>query len=794
MAKFDPTQHEYLAIVSEWQGSGGAVGNAYPIYCLSTFGAVADPVEAFPNFGAIFLLSRAGFRTWDFVVVKPGQNTKYSDPNNKFQSYYIPQYRPTVLTQASQLESVATVLDHPGFDTGGNRQIVAPKCNVTPLFFVRKQLTYYGPLQREATTLSPMTDDLQRIDWRPLRDDAVIFEFTKEELEKHGVKFAVYQHPEQMNRVVHAPIELLVGKLRPLTSSRSRDALAEESLIEWYLQRCTDGAPNRDTLKAMQAAFKGRIGDDLMIQEIRLKRVEKLIASHSRFTDERERFAKQYVESAAGEKRLQEALEQTVAQRALQLQAEVEERERELADRRKELARQLEQAECDHVQQLEDWKANQEEKQRELEKLQTGLGQLKEQLAGEIEQIAGRMQDQIPILAAFASIRPNGGGTATGAVSVSATRAPTAARNWEFLPIAPERPLQTSSNEKQLVNALHLDLARQGLFFDRDFIANVYVCLKSEPLNLIIGPPGFGKSSLVAALARSLGHGPALLKIAVRRSWAEDRHLLGAFDSFHGRYDPGSTGLVPRMQQAAADWKGGRKGIYLVLLDEFNLAAPEYYFSQLLQALPGDDPVREIALYDPATTGGDGFPASIALTPNLRFWGTINYDETTERLSPRVLDRTGIIFLQETDVKKAIDRPTAPMPGVSAADLFGKFVKDADDCPTESWELVSPAVDWLRSTEAEYGPRIELSPRVQGGIRRYLANAAAVFEPRLAADFAVQQRVLPVLRGRGPGFLARIRRLQEMLFEKGLARSAQHVERALAQAEQQFGEIDFLAY
>jgi len=405
------------------------------------------------------------------------------------------------------------------------------------------------------------------------------------------------------------------------------------------------------------------------------------------------------------------------------------------------------------------------------------------------------MQDQIPLLAAFAAIRPTGGnGPASVATIPTAARAVAPPKAWEFPPVLPERSLQSSPQEKALVNALHADLARQGLFFERDFVADIYVCLKSEPLNLLIGPPGFGKSSLVAALARSLGHGAALLKIAVRRSWAEDRHLLGAFDSFHGRYDPGSTGLVPRMLQAAEDWNTVRKGVYLVLLDEFNLAAPEYYFSQLLQALPGDDPVRAIALYDPAATGGDGFPASIALTPNLRFWGTINYDETTERLSPRVLDRTGMVFLQETDVRKALDRDTPPMPAVSALDLFGKFARDADACPVDLWELVSPVVDLLRSTEAEYGPRIELSPRVQQGIRRYLANSAGVMEARLAADFVVQQRILPVLRGRGVGFLARIRRLQESLFEKGFSRSAQHVERALAQAEQQFGEVDFLAY
>ena len=115
----------------------------------------------------------------------------------------------------------------------------------------------------------------------------------------------------------------------------------------------------------------------------------------------------------------------------------------------------------------------------------------------------------------------------------------------------------------------------------------------------------------------------------------------------------------------------------MVLMDEFNLAAPEYYFSQLLQVLPRmagattaapagrDGPAKKPApaapasssagqenesrvlrLYDPAGHGtADAATHQIVLHPNVVFWGTINYDETTERLSPRLLDRTGMVFL-----------------------------------------------------------------------------------------------------------------------------------------------------
>jgi hypothetical protein len=153
-----------------------------------------------------------------------------------------------------------------------------------------------------------------------------------------------------------------------------------------------------------------------------------------------------------------------------------------------------------------------------------------------------------------------------------------------------------------------------------------------------------------------------------------------------------------------------------------------------------------------------------------------------------------MIFRSDADDKQTIDDDLPPMPGVSAKDLFGKFVRTADECPEEHWGMVSKVIDLLRSPDADLGPRIELSPRVRRAIKRYLANSSAVLPARTAVDFVVQQRVLPVIRGRGDAFLARINRLGQMLSETNLERSARHVEESMRRSEHQFGDLDLLGY
>ena len=107
---------------------------------------------------------------------------------------------------------------------------------------------------------------------------------------------------------------------------------------------------------------------------------------------------------------------------------------------------------------------------------------------------------------------------------------------------------------------------------------------------------------------------------------------------------------------------------------------------------------------------------------------------------------------------------------------------------------IEPLLSSLRKPSDEFGAGIDLSPRVLEAIRRYLANSMGLLPAARAADFAFEQRVLPALRGRGPKFAARVRSLAERLTERGFDRSAAHVQEALALAEVNFGDVDFLAY
>jgi energy-coupling factor transporter ATP-binding protein EcfA2 len=610
----------------------------------------------------------------------------------------------------------------------------------------------------------------------------------------HEVVYEPNPVAEVFNEVVRRPYHLLVGPVDKVTSAHPHDRLPEAQLAEWYLnsQKIED-VPPEVVLRLRQSSDHVPEGADEVIRQ-RCRRVSRLFMSLTAFQSERAAVASRYLKTEEGRKALEEAIQREVEHRSKGIDQQVKQLQVDQVAERQRLAEELERRKKEHaaaIEQLESEirliESRRDSLRREEEQV---LARLREGISGITEQI----RSEVPLVAALAGcFTPSATGGIAGAHPAAAAQPP----GWDFLgPVEPTKPLAPTNDEAGLITRLSDEFATAGLGLARDFVANLYVSMKCQGLNLIMGPPGHGKSSAVTTLARALGHGNGLLEVAVRRTWSDDRYLLGFFDSFHGRYDPGPTGLATRLVQAQRDWDGAKTGLYIILLDEFNLAAPEYYFSQLLQLVtrPADQP-RVLRLYDPAMqAAGSGGVDHVRIHPNVSFWGTINYDETTERLSPRLLDRTGMIVLHPSDVVPSAEAAGGLTKAVPASQLVGEFVRQPADCPDDSWELVRPLIDLLGESREGWGPSIHLSPRVLDGVRRYLANADQLLSPRVAADFAFQQRVLPVVRGRGAGFSARVRSLAERLTTAGLERSTRHVRDALALADAHYGDVDMLAY
>jgi energy-coupling factor transporter ATP-binding protein EcfA2 len=823
----EPLREEFLAVVSEWSGYGtqsaNLVGNAYPIFSLTRGEIVDRPIEQFPNPGYIFLVNRGELTAWDFVKIKPGLNKKYKNASLR-ECYYIAMSTPEVLDTAAPEMPVALLLDSTNFDPLTSTNVIRnPAQGVTPIFFVRNaQHRIYGPLVR-AQVVRGRTDALDAIHWEPYGKDGILYEFTLDDLRKLDIKLVTYEHPEkELNQVVEQPFTLLAGPVTQATSSKAYDRIPDAQLAEWYLKYRDMPEVTDDLIRVFRTApeYLGETPSSIIRQ--RCRRLGTLFANLEVLQMERRAAARRFLETEEGKKMLEQQLSLEVSRRAQTLEDDVKKRRSELAAEEKALSGQLEDLKEQRHSREQALDAEMKGLETQRDQLREQLGQLQGQIQQGVDELAGKVREQVPLLAAlsaghraiqplaFSSPHPG----SDGRVDLGA------APLWSDLKMSPpSKEPEEIRDESALVDHLVAELALNNLSFTRDFIANLYVSLKAGSLNLVTGPPGHGKSSVIAALARALGHGNALLEVAVRRTWSDDRYLLGFYDSFHGRYDPGPTGLATRLLQAQVDWEKSGEGLYFVLLDEFNLAAPEYYFSQLLQVLPRvpltassvsshpnngqtspEVEPRVLRLYDPAGhVGGTGVgPHQILLYPNVVFWGTINYDETTERLSPRLLDRTGMVFLTARDVSRSLTLAEAKSQtskkGIKARQLMQELTRSPDECPDELWDRIDPLLEILRRQTDALGSGMDLSPRVIDGVKRYLANSQNVLAPLKAVDYVFQQRVLPVLRGRGAKFNARMQLLRDRLAKDGYDRTARHVSDAIALADVNFGDIDFFAY
>lgn len=194
--------------------------------------------------------------------------------------------------------------------------------------------------------------------------------------------------------------------------------------------------------------------------------------------------------------------------------------------------------------------------------------------------------------------------------------------------------------------------SRLGLYYDIAMIRRFVAAFASTRLIVLQGISGTGKTSLAYAFGKYVSN-PSVI-CPVQPSWRDRSELFGYFNEFTKKYN--ETELLRAMYEANFN-----ENVYLVILDEMNIARVEYYFAEMLSIL--EMPRRDEWVVDLVPSQWKNDPkqfknGKFTLPPNMWYCGTINNDDSTFAVTDKVYDRAMPINIDNKGV--AFDAPDTP--------------------------------------------------------------------------------------------------------------------------------------
>ena len=310
---------------------------------------------------------------------------------------------------------------------------------------------------------------------------------------------------------------------------------------------------------------------------------------------------------------------------------------------------------------------------------------------------------------------------------------------------------------------IHDQCGASGIRFKRRLLYAFHTALKTaewSPLTVLAGVSGTGKSELPRLYSRF--GGVLFVHLAVQPDWDGQHSLFGFFNSVDNQFN--ATSLLRAMVQSQKrpddpDYVGGfADRLLLVLLDEMNLAHVELYFSELLSRLElrrGANKPTSIEI----DMGAGLKPHMLPLGRNVLWAGTMNDDETTKTLSPKVLDRGNLIgFPRPVQLHRRRKLSLEPESPLLPLQTWQSWQKLGSDFTDDEIRPFKEALEQVSSCLEKAGRA--LGHRVWQATEHYLANHPQVAAARKSGDAKKQdtamriafedqlaQKVMPRMRG-----------------------------------------------
>ena len=534
----------------------------------------------------------------------------------------------------------------------------------------------------------------------------------------------------------------------------------------------------------------GRFADQAQSSPVVIARVEQFLRGQTATLDALDRVFEALLSDETFAPRIAEGVAAEVARRvdaqAAQIDARAQERVAALSTKLAELKSQYEEQKMatdrERARRLEDLERELEARRRkadeELESHRDELRRQEEMITQSLEAVAERLSsDRTRVLNDFLALEPllqrlGLGGSGHQGEREHAPSPSGMAPPALHLPDLPDTGSdRTHVPEKAFFERFVQHVEECGFVFEREDLLAFHLAAKERAPLVLGGVSGSGKSSLPVLYAEALAGengDKRFVAVDVNPSWTSPADFLGYTDALEHRFIPAASGMLHQMILAQHAFKvlGSLAPVFSVCLDELNLAQPEHYLADIMQAISRAPENQFINVFDPnAVVSDDPFRpyARLAIAPNLILIGTVNFDETTRPLSMRLLDRCNLLEFTIDD-RLPVFRLAAQ---TGTHQVVGQPVLQADrDRWTRNMNVPPRTVDVLGEIQSELSALgCGLTQRRQTLICRFVANAPeSLCSLDHALDMQLRQRVLPQIRRLyRPGAMEALKRLYSKL-------------------------------